>query len=151
MKKLNYLLLGLAGLAMASCSQEDIVGPAGNGDGNFAITVKLPGDLATRALGDGLAADNLHFAVYDMSSGNPVFSFEDEATFDNSLQTTLNLNLISGKTYKLAFFACSPDAEDVYTFTPDGATPNIAVDYSKMTGSADIADAYDCFFALTGE
>ena len=157
MKKLNYLLLGLAGLAMASCSQDDLLGTAANGDGNFTITVKLPGDLATRAeLGDGLTADNLHFAVYDMSSGSPVFSFEDEAQFDNSLTTTVSLNLIAKKQYQLAFFACSPNAEiadkEVYTFKPDnteGATPRIEVNYANMTGANNNADDYDCFFALT--
>ena len=156
MKKLNYLLLGLAGLAMASCSQEDLIGPA-NGDGNFAITVKLPSDMATRAeLGDGLTANTLQYAVYDATgalSSAPEFSFKGTADFGNSLTTTLNLNLINGKTYKIAFFAQSTQAitDGVYTFSPENdnnATPNVTVNYDKMLNASNNADAYDCFYKV---
>lgn len=155
MKKLNYLLLGLAAVAITSCSQEDMLKGNNTGDGNLNITVKLPGDMATRALGDGFASTNLKYAVYDVTGDlidNPVFKFEDEAIFDGSLTTTVSLQLVEGKQYKLAFFAYSPDAEDVYSFNPDnttGETPNIYVDYSEMTGVNNNKDAYDCFYALS--
>ena len=150
MKKLNYLVLGLAAVALTSCSQEeDLLAPS-QGDGNFHITVKLPGEMATRALGDGYSSINLKYAVFDVTSGSPVYSFQDVAYFEpTSLTTTVNLNLIEGKSYQLAFFACSPDAEGVYTFSPEASTPVISVNYGAMTGANANKDAYDCFFKLT--
>lgn len=152
MKKLNYLVLGLAAITMASCSQEEMNLGTSNGDGNFNITVKLPGDMGTRALGDGFTATTLEYAVYDVTSGEAKFSFQDEATFDKtSLTTTVSLNLIEGKQYQIAFFAYfSPEgAPQVYSFDPSADTPNISVDYEAMTGELNNEDAYDCFFALT--
>ncbi|MCH5218481.1 MAG: hypothetical protein J1F07_08065 [Muribaculaceae bacterium] len=155
MKKLSILTLAAAGMLMASCSQEDLVGPAAGGDGNFNITVKLPSDLSTRALGDGYTANKLQYAVYVVNDDNSLtYSFADEADFGYSLQTTLSLNLITGKQYQLAFFAQSTQSVDdgVYTFSPsnlEGATPKITVAYDKMTSASNAADAYDCFFKLT--
>ena len=155
MKKLSILTLAAAGMLMASCSQEDLVGPAAGGDGNFNITVKLPSDLSTRALGDGYTANKLQYAVYVVNDDNTLtYSFADEADFGYSLQTTLSLNLITGKQYQLAFFAQSTQSvtDGVYTFSPsnlEGATPKITVAYDKMTSASNAADAYDCFFKLT--
>lgn len=156
MKKLSILTLAAAGMLMASCSQEDLMGPAAGGDGNFNITVKLPADLSTRALGDGYTANKLQYAVYVVNDDNTLtYSFADEADFGYSLQTTLSLNLITNKQYQLAFFAQSTQSvtDGVYTFLPsnlEGATPRITVAYDKMTSASNAADAYDCFFKLTG-
>lgn len=150
MKKFNYLVLGLAAVALTSCSQEEDLFAPSKGDGNFNITVKLPGEMATRALGDGFSSINLKYAVFDVTSGSPVYSFQDVAYFEpTSLTTTVSLNLIEGKSYQLAFFACSPDAEGVYTFSPEASTPVISVNYEAMTGANANKDAYDCFFKLT--
>lgn len=156
MKKINFALLGLAGLALASCSQDDLIGPAG-GDGNYNVTVKLPADMATRALGDGLTADVLHIAVFDADNDN-AFVFEDQATFGGQIQTTVSLNLPQGKSYNIAFFAVSDAGESVYQFNPvapadyDASAgefvPNITVDYTAYVSTENLADAYDCFYQL---
>lgn len=150
MKKLNYLLLGMAGLAMVACSNDDLQGPGASGDGNVQITVSLPGDAQTRAdFGSGTSSKVLNYAVYDMSdSDNPVLSFQGTANFGESLSTTLNLNLLD-KEYKIAFFAQSETSknEEVYTFSaPAGAAPSISVNYENMTSANNLADAYDCFY-----
>lgn len=149
MKKLNYLMLGAAGLLMASCSSEDLQNPDQVGDGNVNITVKLPVDMATRALSDGLKADNLHIAVYDADNGN-AFLWEDEASFDGAIQTTVSMNLAQGKTYNIAFFAVSDAGEQVYSWNPNTDTPNITVNYSPTTylSNENLLDAYDCFYQL---
>lgn len=147
MKKLSFLLLGAAGLIMASCSSEDVVDPVV--DGNYTVTVKLPMELdGTRALGDGLTAENLHVAVYDATNGNKLVTTA-EATFNNSLQTTVTLNLANGKTYNIAFFAQSTASQTgnaAYTFNAQNAT--ITANYAAMTSAPNLADAYDCFFQL---
>ena len=64
------------------------------------------------------------------------------------MTTTLNLNLIEGKSYRIAFFASAPD-NGVYTFSPSSDTPNISVNYEAMTGEGANSDLYDCFFKMT--
>lgn len=157
MKKLNYLILGIAGLSLASCSQEDVVGPA-SGDGNVEITLNLPADLTTRAdLGSGQSVANLQYAIYEVggTADAPTYTFRNKASVDGAFsgsQTySLRLNLLTGKSYAVAFFAESANGAGVYSFNcnPDGgATPNLAVDYSAMESENNNADGYDCFYAL---
>ena len=133
---------------MASCSQDDLLGPA-NGEGNYNITVKLPADMATRALSDGYTADILRYAVYDAEDNS--FVFEDQTTFGNALQTTVSLNLPQSKSYKIAFFAVSNDGQNVWQFDAEGA--EISVNYGAYDSADNLKDAYDCFYELykTGE
>lgn len=157
MKKFNYILLGAAGLLLASCSQDDLVNPGANEDGNTHITVTLPSDLGTRSFGNGLTAKTLNFALYDAdnTASTPVTPlFESTADFGTSLSTTVNLNLVTGKKYTILFFAQSAasmnTAEEgqasnaVYTF--DAANQTMTVDYTKMTSANNNSDAYDCFY-----
>ncbi|MCH5218480.1 MAG: hypothetical protein J1F07_08060 [Muribaculaceae bacterium] len=145
MKKFNYLILGAAGLLLASCSQDDIL-PGLSGDGNYNVTVKLPDDMATRAVGDGLTADMLRIAVYDADNNN-TFVFDDVASFGGNIQTTVSLNLPQGKSYNIAFFAVSEEADGkLYTFNCTADEPNITVDYSQYLSNPNLADDYDCFY-----
>lgn len=144
MKKLNYLLLGASLLLMASCSQEDVVNPGG--DGNVNITINLPGDvMGTRSFGDGYTATNLNYAVYDASTKALVTS--SSKTFEsNSLSTTVSLNLVNGKSYYIAFFAQSAASQTNGAYSFDAENAKITVDYSKMANYN--TDDYDCFFKL---
>lgn len=151
MKKVKILAMGLAGLMLASCSQEDLLGPAANGDGNVQITVSLPGDLNTR-FGEGIANKVLQYTVFDNSetdgaTGTPTVSFSGSVNFGTATSTTVSLNLINGKNYTVAFFAQSTLANTagVYTFNEGVVT----VDYSKMTSDGNFADDYDCFAGTT--
>lgn len=154
MKKLNYLLLGAAGLLLASCSNEDLVAPAPAGDGNVNIKVSIPTEVATRALSDGLTARLLNYVVYDTDNDNNVV-LNGIAEFNTQepgqISTTVSFNLANGKTYNIAFFAQSDLSyqDEVYTFTP--ATSVITADYSKMTSDGNLNDTYDCFANTTGE
>lgn len=146
MKKLHYLLLGAAALTMASCSQEDIIAP--DGGGNYNVTVRLPGDMATRAvdMNTGQVANNLNYVVYD--AADDTYVTDGTAKFTGTgnalLTTTVGLNLANGKSYKIAFFAQSADSEDVYDF--DAQSGKITVHYENMTneGTGQF-DTYDCF------
>ena len=60
-------------IGAASCSQEEVVNPALNGDGNVNITLSLPGGMGTRAFADGLTANDLEMAVYDAETNNLVY------------------------------------------------------------------------------
>lgn len=144
MKKLNYLLLGAAGLLLASCSNEEIAAPAPAGEGNVNVVISLPGDLGTRSFGTGLPSEVLNYAVYDASDDD--FIMGGTTTFGQSLSTTVSFNLANGKQYNIAFFAQSAasQTEGVYTF--DGKKQTMTVAYEKMTSENNLADAYDCYY-----
>ncbi|MCH5218479.1 MAG: hypothetical protein J1F07_08055 [Muribaculaceae bacterium] len=149
MKKINLMMVGAAGLLLASCANDaDLQGPA-SGDGNVTITVSLP-ELTpnTRAdFGTGMSSKVLQYAVYYADAdGNPTeLAFADQAAFGNSTTTTLSLNLLN-KQYVIAFFAQSgaSAAEESYVFDAEERTIN--VDYSLMKSETNLADGYDCFY-----
>lgn len=150
MKKLNYLLLGAAGLLMASCANDDLQAPGSNVEGNYKVKVKLPADLGTRAvdMNTGLTANELYYAVYDaaddsyISQGQTVFT-EAEG---GALETEVGFNLAHGKSYKISFFAAAPK-NNVYTF--DGKAGTMTVNYGNMTSEGtEELDIYDCFINL---
>lgn len=149
MRKLNYLMIGAAGMLLASCASEDLQGPATN-DGNVSITVNLPGDaMSTRAdFGSGTASKVLKYAVYDMTNASqPTLAFTGDANFGASTSTTLSLNLLD-KNYKIAFFAQSAasNEEGVYSLDTSGTSPILKVNYLAMTSATNVADGYDCFY-----
>lgn len=162
MKRLNYLILGAAALTMASCSQDDIMN-SNQGDGNFAITVKLPADLGTRAeqnqgvgyYGQGYEATQLLYAVYETDAqgnviedaGFPVTT--GNATFDpQKLETTVYFNLANGKYYNIAFFAESVTAQTDGVYDFNTSTGVLTVKYENMTSHGTNEDAYDCYYKL---
>ena len=145
MKKIFYSSL-MASMLFAACSQEEVGPPSSTADGNYTITVNLPEEMmGTRALGDGLTATNLSVYLYDAE--NNKFLGDQTANFaSTSLSTTVTLNLVNGKSYYVAFFAQSPNAQTNNVYTVDTATGQITVDYTKMTEYN--TDDYDCFFQV---
>ncbi len=129
---------------MASCSSE-MDAPEAYGDGNVNLKITLPEPPGTRAFSNGMTARDLQVAVYDVSEATPVLADETTATFgENSLETTISLNLAVGRSYKIALFA-SLKENSPYTFS--ATEKNIKVDYSKMT-EYNSSDKYDCFYRL---
>lgn len=146
MKRFNYIALGLAGLAFASCSQDEIINNEA-GDDKYSVTISLPADLATRAdnLGSGLVADKLMAAIYDANGG---YIETTEFSFGGELQTTVSLNLVRGTSYYIAFFAQSQESIDQEVYNFDGANAMLSVNYANMTSQANNEDDYDCFYNL---
>ena len=125
-----------------SCTQEDINNPS-QGDGNVTFTVELPGDMGTRAFGDGYTAKNLEMAVYN-ASGDLVYEPEAVTFDEGSLTKEVKLDLAQGVEYKIAFFAHSK-ADGGYTFS--AANKTITANYAAMATKYN-TDAFDCFYAL---
>ena len=168
MKKFNYLILGAAALTLASCSQDDLISPAGTGDGNVQFNITIPSAIGTRAdvteFGTGFNANELIIAVYENNDaessttpnlGTPAFVSTADfgfSTNNNSgdLTTKVNLSLVPGKSYYVAFFAASSaslNANDpVYVFDADNH--QLKVNYDKMTPAGNNANAYECFYKL---
>ena len=145
MKKLNYLILGLAGLTLASCSQDEIL--EGAADGNCLITVSLPSDMATRAIGDNAtAASLLNYAIFETDG---TFIEKGTANFpEGEVTMTLPLNLTAGASYKIAFFAQDPASTNVYSFNANDVAHSVTVEYGNMESALNNSDGYDCFYNL---
>lgn len=152
MKKLNYFLLGAAGLMLASCSQE-AGSPELNKDGDLVtFTVKLPEYMATKAatgaadgitsFGSGLYARTLTVAAYDNGTlaNQGTFSFPAGSNTLNEV----SLHLAKGKEYQVVFFAQAPGTDNVYSLDLEKGL--MSVNYANMTSAGDLGDLYDCFY-----
>ena len=144
MKKFNYLLLGAAGLLMASCSQNNDVEVPQPQEGTYRITVNVPELAGTRSFGDGFTANNLHYAVYDADNNNRFVS-EGFTNFPtDQLWTTVDFQLAYGKNYVIVFFAQSAVSEANKAYSFNAEDHYVYVDYAKMADYNQ--DYYDCFF-----
>lgn len=148
MKKLTYLLLGASFFLLGACSQEEVSSPDSAGIATAQFKVSLPSEFATRSLGDGLAATQLSAFVYEVTSNDATDSysyiFTGSSTFESSsYSTTITLELVTGKSYFIAFFASSTGASDVYSVDPE--TGVLTANYDEMTSANNLLDAYDCF------
>ena len=141
MKKAIYALAAMAALTLASCSSEDAV-TAPTGDGTVTFTAELPA-MASRAFADGTTAAKLAYYVYDAEATGDTKTvlFDGTADFDG-LHATVQLALVTGKTYDIVFWADSyGDAADK-PYTYDGATQTVTVSY----GTAANDEARDAFY-----
>ncbi|MCH5231711.1 MAG: hypothetical protein J1F43_07955 [Muribaculaceae bacterium] len=168
MKKLNYLLLGAAGLMLASCAQEDLVGNTGNGDGTANVTLNLnTPKFNTRAVSDGSTAQKLLYAVYEVKTenGETKYNLIDEEGYYSGkneddaekieMKKTMTIKLLKDREYKVAFWAESLDNADgtptnpyYVDFEADGG-PVFTIDYNGPEYAIDktSSEELDAFYA----
>ena len=151
MKK--YLLSSVALTALAlmatSCSDEQAQDLKAGAESTVTFTAQLPGEMATRAFADGTKATELHYAVYEKDTktrlavcksadGSQAGLLEGTATM-TGLQTTISLQLTTGKEYDFVFWAAKP-GNAVYTF--DSATQTVSVNSDELVNNSDDLDAF---------
>lgn len=122
-------------LFLASCSSDE---PTTNqpGEGIVNFTAVIPGGINSRAISDGTTAQQLTYAVYN-EDGEEIPALTK--TVDIHLQTTVSLNLVTGKKYTVVFWAQASDAP--YAFNTADASVTVT-----ETGVAQ-AENRDAFFA----
>lgn len=146
------LLLNAAVLATMltsiSCSQEEVAGGQAGDESVVTFTAQLPGSPQSKAIGDGMTATTLSYAVYAQGKTTPLITSEDEVTFTNG-QATISLRLASGRSYDLLFWADAYGAEDSNApYTVDFDTQTLTIDYdAAKTLSND--ERRDAFFGTT--
>ncbi len=148
MKKIFLSMMAIAAaLFMPSCSNDDLVEQesAGN-ETTVSFTVGLNGQVAKRAISDGLKAKKLIMAVYD-ADGNelPALRQTNENAFQGGLTETVQVTLAKGQTYSFAFWAQNA-ACDAYNTTD---LERIEIDYSQLTSNDDKRDAFFANKTLT--
>ncbi len=144
MKTKFFLIAGLAALLAASCTEAELQTPVATGEEvTVSFTASVPSEIATKAYSDGLTARELTYAVYENGAATIDPLIEGEATFaEGSLSTTVEMSLVTGKTYDIIFWA---QAEKNETYTVNFDTQEMTVDYSKMNANDENNDA---FYAL---
>ena len=147
--KFFYALAATAMLGLSACSSEEPVLQGANGEGNVTFTLQLPEVIGSRAYSDGLSATKLSYYVYDEdnSSAN-IEALNGTATFTNR-ETTVTLNLVSGKSYSIVFLA-TVNGQTHYTYT--ASTKDLAVTYGSAAQdeTRDAFYVYEPTFKVTG-
>ena len=145
--KLFYALAASALLGLTACSSDEPV--AQNGDGNVNFTLRLPDAIGTRAFSDGLSATHLDYYVYDEDNGSTnIEALNGTATFVNR-ETTVSLNLVSGKSYSIVFLATVP-GQSHYTYTASSKDLNVTYGSAAQDESRDAFYVYEPTFKVTG-
>ena len=142
MKKMIFATAAIAAMLAASCSNEDVQAPAAGG--NVSFTVMLP-EMASRAdFGDGTTAKKLTYYVYDAEATGDTKTvlFDGTADFGADLHATVQLDLVTGKTYDIVFWADSYGDAAGRPYTYDGASQTVTVTY----GTDANAEARDAFY-----
>ena len=76
---------------------------------DVTFTAALPGEMATKAIGDGQTAKNLYVSVYENDAEKTKLDLDKTATFTD-LKTQVKFSLVKGKTYNFVFWAQAEDA-----------------------------------------
>ena len=143
MKKLFLGMLAIVGMVATSCQQEVDLGVKASGElVEVSLNVQAP-TMVNRAYSDGLTATHLQYAVYD-EAGNILNDLTvTDATINGS--TTVQLQLVTGNTYSVLFWAAAPNAP----YTVDLANKTMEVSYTGAVCSDENRDAFYKYHTFT--
>lgn len=150
MKKVLFSTVAMSALMLmaTSCADDQTSDLKAGAESTVTITAQLPGDMGTRAFADGTKATELHYAVYEKGTRTRLAvcqkadgtkgQLEGTATM-TGLQTTISLQLTTGKEYDFVFWADAP-GDNVYTFNSENQT--VTVNYANAGNNTDNLDAF---------
>ena len=143
--KFSYLMMAASVLFAASCeTDEELVSVEQAATSTVSFNLSTP-QMASRAYSDGMTATVLQYAVYD-EAGNILGGFTTtDATIKGS--TTVDLQLVTGNTYKVVFWAAAPNAP----YTVDLAAKTMSVSYDNALCNDEARDAFYAYKEFTVE
>ena len=142
MKSFKYLAAAALTLLAVGCNKEQVTEVPDGQVVDVTFTAALPGEMATKTIGDGQTAKNLYVSVYENDAEKTKLGLDKTATFTD-LKTQVTFSLVKGKTYNFVFWAQAEGAP--YDITD---LKNIKVnDYT--TGAND--EKRDAFYATRKE
>ena len=109
MKTLKFLAAAALTLLAVSCNKEQVAEVPDGQMVDVTFTAALPGEMATKAIGDGQTAKTLHVSVYENDDAKTKLDLDKIATFTD-LKTQVTFSLVKGKTYNFVFWAQADDA-----------------------------------------
>ena len=142
MKRLFFVVVAAVAMLATSCSKDDTSTVVGGEKSTVTFAVAAP-ELATRAeYGDGYTATHLTWGVYD-ANGNYLENLSAEGLVGvdfptGSLSTSVKIDLVNGKEYKVIFWAGAEGAPYTVNFETKKMTVNDALEAN--------AEAYDAFY-----
>ena len=109
MKSFKYLAAAALTLLAVGCNKEQVTEVSDGQMVDVTFTAALPGEIATKAIGDGMTAKNLYVSVYENDADKTKLDLDKTATFTD-LKTQVTFSLVKGKTYNFVFWAQAEDA-----------------------------------------
>ena len=109
MKSFKYLAAAALTLLAVGCNKEQVTEVPDGQVVDVTFTAALPGEMATKALGDGQTAKKLYVSVYENDAEKTKLELDKTATFTD-LKTQVKFSLVKGKTYNFVFWAQAEDA-----------------------------------------
>ena len=136
MKKIIIPAISLAALLLTgACSIDERTSGDNGNEAMLTLNMGLDGAVQTRAIGDGLGADLLIYAVFDENGkrieGMPVSK-------DVTFPTTETITLAKGQTYRIAFWAQNK-ACTAYNVSDDMV---VKINYEGALGNDETRDAF---------
>ena len=104
MKTFKYLAAAALTFLAVGCNKEQVTEVPDGQMVDVTFTAALPGEMATKALGDGQTAKNLYVSVYENDAEKTKLELDQTATFTD-LKTQVKFSLVKGKTYNFVFWA----------------------------------------------
>ena len=144
MKKILFGMMAALTLA-ASCQNDFDYVPTGEETAQVTFNVGAP-EIATRAFSDGTTATVLQYAVYNAEGNELTDLTVTDAEIHGS--TTVNLQLTTGNTYSVIFWAAAENAP----YTVDFDAKTMTVDYADAVSNDEERDAFYAYheFTVTG-
>ena len=145
--KVIFGMLAAALIAATSC--ESNLETSADGTSTVTLNVGAP-VIATRAYSDGTTATELQYAVYSVGKNDVLTKLDLDGRKTFSLSTNVDLQLTTGQTYAVVFWAASPEAPYSVAFNKDGA--EMTVDYAEAVCNDENRDAFYKYekFTVTG-
>ena len=143
MKKILYGMMAATMIFATSCENELELGAAGE-EAIVSFTIATP-DMGSRAYSDGTTATKLQYAVYNAAGEELTDLTVTNGEIHGS--TTVNLQLTTGNTYSVVFWAAAPNAP----YTVDFGAKTMTVDYNeaKTKSNDETRDAFYKYHEFT--
>lgn len=137
MKTLKYLAAAALTLLAVSCNKEQVAEVPDGQTVDVTFTAALPGEMATKAIGDGQTAKKLHVSVYENDDAKTKLDLDKTATFTD-LKAQVTFSLVKGKTYNFVFWAQAAEGAP-YDVTD---LKNIKISYEGAEANDEKRDAF---------
>lgn len=137
MKTFKYLAAAALTLLAVSCNKEQVTEVPDGQMVDVTFTAALPGEMATKALGDGQTAKKLYVSVYENDDAKTKLELDKTATFTD-LKTQVTFSLVKGKTYNFVFWAQAAEGAP-YDVTD---LKNIKISYEGAEANDEKRDAF---------
>ena len=138
MKTFKYLAAAALTFLAVGCNKEHVTEVPDGQMVDVTFTAALPGEMATKALGDGQTAKNLYVSVYENDADKTHLADLDKTAKFTDLKTQVKFNLVKGKTYNFVFWA---QAEGATCYNIDDLK-NIKISYEGAVANDETRDAF---------